>query len=248
MPGDAADRKDDDLLSQIDELKARMDRLMAGGTSTSNSALLTDAPRASAPVVEAKPAPAPPPPRKRVGDLLGSSGSDSLDGSPKRDAVAFPDEPGSAAEQNTTDRPDDRPSSNPPPSKPPSVGGSLIAVDENRDEPRPKVDSFDELGSAVEQELARDSSVPPASTRKGPDLASRFGSADEPVESAKPIEPTAPPAVADEADQDEYEDSDETYVAPKPAGRRGVGKIIAIWVVTAAASGGIALLHFAGII
>ena len=46
MPGDPASRNDDELLSQIDELKARMDRLMRGGTSTSNSALLTDAARA----------------------------------------------------------------------------------------------------------------------------------------------------------------------------------------------------------
>ena len=247
MSGDAEDRKDDDLLSQIDELKARMDRLMSGGTSTSNSALLTDAPRASAPVVEAKPAPAPPPPRKRVGDLLGNTGSDSPEGSAERDAVVFPDEAAPAAEKRTSERPDDRPGSNPPPSKPPSVGGSLIAVDENRDEPRPKVESFDELGSAVEQELARDTSVPPASARKGPDLASRFGPVDEPVEAPKQVEDT-PPVVAEEADTEDYEETDEVEVAHETKGRRGIGTVVASWVVTAAASGGLALLHFTGVI
>ena len=44
MPEDSARNNDDELLSQIDELKARMDRLMQGGTATSNSALLTDPP------------------------------------------------------------------------------------------------------------------------------------------------------------------------------------------------------------
>ena len=65
MPGDAASRDDDELLSQIDELKARMDRLMSGGSSTSKSALLTDEP-------EATPPPPPEPDRTRVRDLMDS--------------------------------------------------------------------------------------------------------------------------------------------------------------------------------
>ncbi len=247
MSGDADDRKDDDLLSQIDELKARMDRLMSGGTSTSNSALLTDAPRASARVVEAQPASQPPPPRTRVGDLLGNSGADSADGGPKREAVAFPEDSGSGTQRRPADRPDDRPPSTPPPSKPSSSDGSLIAVDDNRDEPRPKVESFDDLGSAVEQELARDTSVPPAAARKGPDLASRFGPVDEPVERPKPVEEASTAAVEDTEPED-VEVIDELDDEFEPAGRRRIGTVVAIWVVTAVASGGLAVLHFAGVI
>jgi len=248
MSGDAADRKDDDLLSQIDELKARMDRLMSGGTSTSNSALLTDAPRASAPVVEAKPTPTPPPPRKRVGDLLGDSGSDSLDELAKRDAVVFPDESSSAAEKRTPDRPDDRPTSNPPPNKPPSADGSLITVDESRDDPRPKVESFDDLGSAVEQELARDSSVPPVFTRKGPDLASRFGPSDEPAEQSQDAEDQEDAAPAAVVEPEDIEEIEYREVESAPKGNRRIGTVVVIWVFTAAASCGIAVLHFTGVI
>lgn len=247
MSGDSADRKDDELLSQIDELKARMDRLMSGGTSTSNSALLTDSPQGSAPVVEAKPSPAPPPPRKRVGDLLGNAESGSSDAAPKHDSVSFSGEAGSDSQGRSADRPDDRPTSNPPPNKPPSAGGSLIAVDENRSEPRPKVDSFDDLGSAVEQELARDATVPPPAARKGPDLANRFGPADEPAESPKPIDDPSPTVVADREPGD-YEQSSEPDLEYEPKRRRSVGTIVAIWIFTAAASSGIAVLHFTGVI
>ncbi len=247
MSGDAEDRKDEDLLSQIDELKARMDRLMAGGTSTSNSALLTDAPRSSAPVVEAKPTPQPPPPRTRVGDLLGNPAVDSGDGVPQRDGVSFSEDSGSGAEKRPADRPDDRPPSTPPPSKPPASDGSLISVDDNREEPRPKVESFDDLGSAVEQELARDTSVPPAAARKGPDLASRFGPVDEPVEPPRPVEEVSPAAI-EETEPEDVEVIDELDDDLEPAGRRKIGTVVAIWVVTAVASGGIAVLRFAGVI
>ena len=259
MSGDDADRKDEDLLNQIDELKARMDRLMAGGTSTSNSALLTDAPRPSSPVVEAKPPATPPPPRTRVGDLLGAAESDSRDGADRRKAVQFPDEEAVAEEGRPADRPEERrderreerPASSPPPGKPSGVDGSLIAVDDTRDEPRPTVASFDEMGSAVEQELARDTSVPPASARKGPDLASRFGPADEPVEApVRPEEVPSGPVDEDVEPQEveEIEDFEDFEIVAEEGGRRNVGAVVAIWIFTAVTSGGIAVLHFAGII
>ncbi len=258
MPGDAARSDDDDLLSQIDELKARMDRLMQGGTSTSNSALLTDPPKPTPPsVVESEPTPAPPPPRTRVRDLIGPKDEDEA-GSfpPQREIVSFPDEADSVEERRSVDRPaEERPSSPPPPSKPKhaAVDGSLISVDDAREEARPTVESFDELGSAIEEELARDASVPPVSSRKGPDLASRFGPVDDPVE--------AEPAVAEEVvedtedeDLDEYEEYDEfeeydeyedepVYEEPSK-----VGAVVAIWAFTAITSGAIATLHFTGII
>lgn len=251
MSGDAANNKDDELLSQIDELKARMDRLMAGGTSTSNSALLTDAPRASAPVVEAQPATEPPPPRTRVRDLIGPPGEETEPVAPPRDAVPFPDEAQAAGERRPADRPtEDRPSSPPPPNKPASVDGSLIAVDESRNEPRPRVQSFDELGSAVEQEIAKDQSVPPASSRKGPDLASRFGSVDDEVDAAKKVAPPPEPEdveVIEDADEvDEVEAVD--GVSQRTHGRSGVGAVVAIWLFTGVTSGTIAVLHFAGIL
>ena len=253
MPGDAARGNDDELLSQIDELKARMDRLMRGGTSTSNSALLTDPPKPTAsPVVEAQPAPAPPPPRTPVRDLIGSQETETVEEfANEREVVAFPDEVDTADEKRPADRPSEEgPSSPPPPSKPkPSaVGGSVISVDEGRSEPRPHVESFDDIGNAIEQELARDASVPPASSPKGPDLASRFGPVDEPEDPAELVEAVVP----DEADvAGEQEEDGEDYVEEEAevyTERSRIGAIVAIWVFTAVTSGAIATLHFTGII
>ncbi len=255
MPGDAARSDDDDLLSQIDELKARMDRLMQGGTSTSNSALLTDPPKATPPsVVESQPTPTPPPPRTRVRDLIGPKEEDEA-GSfpPQREIVSFPNDADSAEERRPVDRPaEERPASPPPPSKPkqPSVEGSLISVDEGREQGRPKVESFDDLGSAVEEELARDASVPPASARRGPDLASRFGPVDEPEDAATVVEEEVD-EVEDHEDEEVYEDYDEVDEyedEPVYEERSHVGAVVAIWAFTAVTSGAIATLHFAGII
>ena len=82
MSGDPTNRNDDELLSQIDELKARMDRLMSGGTSTSNSALLTDEvkPESGAPrpgLVDQAVDPAPT--RTRVRDLIGPAESEVVE-------------------------------------------------------------------------------------------------------------------------------------------------------------------------
>ncbi len=258
MTGDAADRNDDELLSQIDELKARMDRLMRGGTSTSNSALLTDAPRpASDPVVKSEPAAGPPPARTTVRDLIGPQDTESVEPlpSPSERGVSFPTEP-SAAEKPAVDRPP----SSPPPSrpKPAAVDGSLIAVDEAKNEPRPRVESFDDIETALEQELAKDVSVPPVTPRKGPDLASRFGPAEESVESDN-VAPEAPVVEEDEdavaiddepvAEDagDESEEQEEERVEHVET-RSPVGAIVAIWVFTAVTSGAIATLHFTGII
>ncbi len=253
MPGEAARNSDgEDLVSQIDELKARMDRLMQGGTSTSNSALLTDEPKQVAPpVVEAQPAPAPPPARTRVRDLIGPEDTKLGDDLPSPEqVVSFPDEADSADENRPADRPtEDRPSSPPPPNKPKpaAVGGSVISVDEGRAEGRPKVSSFDDLGSAIEQELARDESVPPPSSHKGPDLASRFGSVEEPAAveppAPAPVEPTVVAEPEEREEVEEYEDEVEPV-----AGRGHVGAVVAIWVFTAATAGAIATLHFTGII
>ncbi|MDJ0954845.1 MAG: hypothetical protein QNJ81_14300 [Acidimicrobiia bacterium] len=263
MPSDAARSDDDDLLSQIDELKARMDRLMQGGTSTSNSALLTDPPKATPPsVVESEPTPAPPPPRTRVRDLIGPKDEDE-GGSfpPQREIVSFPDEVDSAVERRPADRPaEERPSSPPPPSKPKqaAVDGSLISVDGAREEARPKVESFDELGSAIEEELARDASVPPASSRKGPDLASRFGPVESEVEAELPEADDAEDTEDDDHveheeydDHDEYEEFDEydEYEdEPVYDERSKIGAVVAIWAFTAITSGAIATLHFTGVI
>ncbi len=249
MPSDAAKNDDEDLLSQIDELKARMDRLMQGGTSTSNSALLTDPPKAASPaVVESEPTAAPPPPRTRVRDLIGPKDEEVVGSFPPApEIVSFPENADTPEERRPADRPPEGgPASPPPPSKPKpaSVDGSLISVDDPRSEARPKVESFDDLGSAVEEELARDASVPPASPRKGPDLASRFGPADEPGESD--------PEPADEVDEElevaEYEDEDHEDEPVVVAERSRVGAVVAIWAFTAVTSGALATLHFTGII
>ncbi len=180
MPGDPSGRNEEELLSQLDDLRARMDRLMKGGTSTSNSALLTDAPKEAVQTVKSQPAPELPPERTRVRDLIGSVDEEVVEAySGSADAVAFPAEP--APEQETSgSRPlEDRPAGKP---RSATVDGSLISVNGTmRREPRRQVRSFDDIGSALEEELARDASVPPAESKKGPDLASRFGTADEAV-------------------------------------------------------------------
>ncbi len=255
MPGDVAPGNDDELLSQIDELKARMDRLMKGGTSTSNSALLTDAPKQSAPhTVDPQPPSTPPPPRSKVRDLIGSEEKEVLEGFPvHHDPVAFPDEDVPFDEGRPADRPaEDRPSSPPPPGKPKAaaVEGSLIAVDDVRSEPRPRVSSFDDLGNAIEEELARDSSVPPVSAKQGPDLASRFGPVDEPAiaetASVPDVDPE-PKELSDELEEPEFVD-DEVEEVFTPAPRSHAGALVAIWVFTAVTSGTIATLHFTGVI
>jgi hypothetical protein len=250
MSGDAANSNDDELLSQIDELKARMDRLMRGGTSTSNSALLTDPPKsAGSPVDEAKPVPTPPPPRSRVRDLIGPDDSPSAPQTPEpRNAVPFPEER-AADESRPADKPaEDRPPSGPPSKPKPAVGGSLISVDHEREEPRPRVSSFDDLGTAIESELARDASVPPASERKGPDLASRFGAAGEDV--VEEVENEVIEEADDEVEVDPEPRQQQPVVLAEPRefGRRPVSALVAIWVFTAVTSGTLAALHFSGII
>lgn len=257
MPGDAGSN-DEELMSQIDELRARMDRLMKGGTSTSNSALLTDSPKQTQTVVP-EPTPEPAPERTRVRDLLGPSDKEILETYQKgEDAVDFPEEDHSEPAQSV-DRPnEDRPPS-PGPGKPrqTTVDGSLISVGDGKTQPRPRVSSFDDIGSAVEQELARDHSVPPAAVKKGPDLASRFGPADEPAAVDTPVtapveppqldepEPEAEPEVPAEDELEEDLDDDRELV---PAGRSRRGAIVAIWSFTGLVSATIAALHFTGVI
>ena len=255
MPGDVAPGNDDELLGQIDELKARMDRLMKGGTATSNSALLTDAPSQSAPhTVDPQPTATPPPPRTPVRDLIGSEEKEVFEGFPvHRDPVPFPEDESPVGEGRPADRPaEDRPMSPPPPGKPKptAVEGSLIAVDDVRSEPRRQVSSFDDLGSAIEEELARDSSVPPPSLKKGPDLASRFGSVEEAAESESVVVPEPQPEAEDDADEveDDLEVEEEVQELVSAAPRSHMGALVAIWVFTAVTSGTIATLHFTGII
>ena len=237
MAGDSAGRNEDELLDQIDELKARMDRLMSGGTSTSNSALLTEKTEPKAEPARNEPQP---PPRTRVRDLIGPQDSEvieSLGG--KKEVVSFPDS------GPTPERPDAKPpASRPEPQdRPEPRGGSVISVEEDSREARPRVSSFDDIGSAVQEELARESDVPPVEAKKGPDLASRFGPAeDDPVD--PPEDEPEPEAVVD--DVEEEEDEDEYYEDSDP--RSNMGKVAAIWAFTAITSGAIAALHFTGII
>lgn len=260
MPGDPASGNDDELLSQIDELKARMDRLMQGGTSTSNSALLTDEqrPKTSEAPKAAQPAPVDPPVppgRSRVGDLIKSEDSEIVEVYPGPEAVVpfptdqVPERP--AVSKPTPVAPKPKAPANPKP----AVDGSLISVDGASPQPRPQASTFDELGNAIQQELANDSSVPP---KKGPDLASRFGSADEapaaePSRAPKPDpeeiaeEPIAQEELVAEVEHEE-EPEEEVYEDAGPSRRSPVGLVAAIWVVTTLASGAIATLHFTGVI
>ncbi len=259
MPGDPASGNDDELISQIDELKARMDRLMQGGSSTSNSALLTDEQRPKTPEPPKTVQPAPvdppvPPGRSRVGDLIKSEDSEIVEVYSGPEAVVpFP------ADQI----PDHRAVSKPTPVAPkphapanpkPAVDGSLISVDGGLPQSRPQATTFDDLGDVMQQELAKDASVPP---KKGPDLASRFGSSEEPrvVEAApKPVpEKVAEEPVAEEEDlvEEELEYIEEleedVYDDPEPSRRSPTGLVAAIWVVTTLTSGAIATLHFTGV-
>jgi hypothetical protein len=240
MPGDPTSGNDEELLSQIDELKARMDRLMRGGTSTSNSALLTDA------VPPEKVGSAAPPAsqeRTRVRDLIGPADTETVEVYPgSREDVGFSDD--EAPEPRAAQPPA---ASVRPPSKP--VGGSVVDGAGDRRGPRASVASFDQLGSAVEEELARDVSVPAPEQRKGPDLASRFGPADEATTSWEGEESVAAddPAVQPADPEDEAADSADEVDYPAPV-RSGIGLLTAIWVLTALLSGAIAALHFTGVI
>lgn len=267
MSGDPASKNDDELLSQIDELKARMDRLMRGGSSTSNSALLTESDKAKAAESDrvSKDETAAPPVRTRVRDLIESEDTEVVEVYPRsKEVVPFP------ADMNPvspTPKPSTPPKAAPPKpesrppvrSSKPAVEGSLISLDESVSESRPQATTFDELGNAVQQELAKDSSVPPGA-KKGPDLASRFGSVGDGSDSERqPVsEPkTVEPVIADDADQDEaaevydYEPDDDAAAVPAYAAdtrRNPGGLVVAIWVFTALVSGAIATLHFTGAI
>ena len=246
MPEDAASKNEDELLHQIDELKARMDRLMNGGSSTSNSALLTDKPEA---------APSPPPPvasppetsRTRVRDLVETGDSEVIEVYPRpQEVVPFPDKlKGAAVEVSSDDSPADRPE---------PASGSVISVEDEPKEERPQVARFDDIGSAIQHELARDSSIPPVEAKKGPDLASRFGPVDEPAAPAAEVV-----ATETEEEPEPDDDPDETEVVGEELvadtedyadaeGRSASGKVAAIWAVTAIVSAAIATLHFTGII
>ena len=246
MSGDPK-KNEEELLSQIDELKARMDRLMSGGTSTSNSALLTDKPEAKA-SPEAPIAPPPGPNRTRVRDLIDDADTEVIEAYPgPKDVVSFPDDDG---------KDDEQPAAAPEPEqvdKARPVGGSVIPLEDGPKEMRPRVSSFDDLGNAIQHELAKEELEPPPDSKKGPGLASRFGppeeaSAESADEEEAPIEDE--PDAADESDEPEAEVEAEDEVVPRyDAGTRSnAGKVAAIWAITALASGAIAALHFAGII
>ena len=265
MSGDPANSNDDELLNQIDELKARMDRLMRGGSSTSNSALLTEKEKVrAADIPSADPAPEPNPPvaRTRVGDLIETEDTEVVEAYPgPKEVVPFPADanPLPPAPKKSVAPPaasPPKPESKPPArSKSNAVEGSLISLDGSQPEGRPQAASFDELGNAIQEELARDSSVPPVGAKKGPDLASRFGSRDERSESvvvSAPEKEQIEPEVAEEVELDEepevFEEEDELDVEyEEPARRSPVARVAAIWAFTAVASGAIATLHFAGI-
>lgn len=241
MSSDPNGGNNEDLLSQIDELKARMDRLMSGGSSTSNSALLTDNPEEAAPA-EAPIAPPPGPSRTRVRDLIGSGDTEVIESYPgSKEVVPFPQDEVHESQPAPEPEPVERTS---------PVGGSVVPMGEDQKETRPKVSSFDDLGSAIEQELAKDDSVPPPETKKGPDLASRFGPPDE----VKPA-PAAQETPVDESTDLNEDDGDEPEAVTEAIEsdaydrtRGNMGKVAAIWVITATASGAIAALHLAGII
>jgi hypothetical protein len=245
MASDPASGNEEELLSQIDELKARMDRLMSGGTSTSNSALLTDKPEAKAPA-EPPVAPPPGPNRTRVRDLIDDEDTEVIESYPgPKEVVPFP---------NDSRKADERPERRPEPErvdKTRPVGGSVIPMEDGPTGVRPRVSSFDDLGNVIQQELAKDELVPPPDAKKGPGLASRFGPPDEstppPVEEEAPGpgRPTDEEEALDEPEA-EVEAIDESNEDVEYQGN--VGKVAAIWAVTALASGAIAALHFAGII
>lgn len=250
MPSDAASSDENELLNQIDELKARMDRLMSGGSSTSNSALLTEKPEAKPPT----PPTPPEPDRTRVRDLVETDDTEVIEVYPgPKEVVPFPKkDKGSAGGSETV------PAAESDPVAPNPSSGSVISVEEEQREERPQVATFDDLGSAIQHELARDVSIPPAEARKGPDLASRFGPADAPAAEEKAVlaaeeqdlaepdeevEPIVEAEVADDEDDVDYDDYED-----ESGDRSAFGKVAAVWALTAVASGAIAVLHFVGII
>lgn len=268
------DRGDDELLSQIDELKARMDRLMRGGTSTSNSAVLTDQVRANQAETR-RPAPPPSPPvRTTVRDLAPPEDREVLETYPESGSpVAFPDDHTAKPEPDRTapatpDAAQAAPSHHEPDDAPPprSHVGSVVEVEEQPVPVRPKVVTFDDLGNVIKEELARDDTVPPEEPKRGPGLASRFGGEEE----YPPHDPAGPPVpddlddgdtpaatIADEDvdsadgsanELDELDDESPARLVAPHRGRSRVGTIAAIWIGTAVASGAIATLHFTGLI
>jgi len=258
MPGDPASSDDKELISQIDELKARMDRLMKGGTSTSNSALLTDEvkPQTSE-RADVSPAPVDfAAERTRVRDLLRPEDDEAIEAySASKGVIPFPDTPPPAAEP-AQQAPVHPAEPDPSPDRrvdPDSSRPIAINVGDDANEPRSPVASFGQLGDAIQQELARDASVPPLEGRKGPGLASRFG----PVEESKAAD--IPDTAETDADDpeivkesvDTVEDEPTARLEnpePKQVDRPNVGLVAAIWVGTAIASGAIAALHFTGLI
>ena len=247
MSSDPGSKNEEELLSQIDELKARMDRLMSGGTSTSNSALLTDKPEAKSPA-EAPVAPPPGPNRTRVRDLIDDNkDTEIIESYPgPKEVVPFPDDDTAEVQPAPTPEPEQVDNARP-------VGGSVIPMEEGPTESRPRVRSFDDLGDAIQQELERDELIPPPDAKRGPGLASRFGPPDESapldVDEESPVaeEPAADEEVEDESEveiEDEAVDESVEYVET----RGNTGKVAAIWAITALVSGAIAALHFAGII
>jgi hypothetical protein len=225
---------------------------MRGGTSTSNSALLTDA--AKAQQTEAAVAPAAPvaaPDRTRVRDLIAPEDVEVIEVYPgPKEVVPFPDAHDSVAVEHEAQDP--VPAADTEPAEP--VGGSVVNVPADKTEPRTPVGSFDQLGNAIQQELARDGSVPPVEAKKGPDLASRFGPVEEraakgPVsvpEVEEPNDSSTEEEVLEDADDEPTVEHDDTLY--EPAGRSNAGLIAAIWALTAIASGAVATLHFTGII
>ncbi|MCP4968084.1 MAG: hypothetical protein GY926_22970 [bacterium] len=256
MSGDPASANDDELLNQIDELKARMDRLMRGGSSTSNSALLTEEEKLKAAGNRSpEPGPeSPPTARTRVRDLIETEDTEVVEGYPgPKEVVPFP------ADANPLP-PEPKKSVAPPAASPPkpdlhppAKDGSLISLDGSAPEGRPQAASFDELGNVIQQELARDDSVPPVGSKKGPDLASRFGSRDEstkaiPVPEKELVESEVIEELPTEEEVEVFEDvAEEEIDVAEPAGRSPIAKVVAIWAFTAIASGAIATLHFTGI-
>lgn len=249
MSGDSASKNEEELVSQIDELKARMDRLMSGGSSTSNSALLTEKPEAT-PAPPPPVAPPPAPERTRVRDLVETGDTEVIEVYPgPKEVVPFPSKDGSAAAEAETPVDDE------PVARSEHTPGSVISVEEEEKEERPQVASFDDLGSAIQHELARDESIPPAEAKKGPDLASRFGPVDGPsapaAEGEEPAEDdeTESPEVAEEPEATIDDEEPEVEVRPLARDNRSAfGKVAAIWALTAVASGAIAALHFMGVI
>jgi len=251
MPGDESGKNEEELLSQIDDLRERMDRLMKGGTSTSNSALLTDSHRQTVRTVKPEPAPE----RRPVRDLIGPADREVVESyTGAQDAVAFPesdatDSDGGEAATETVRPHADRPPSAATPLKPDvsGVDGSLISVPPGgRNEGRRPVSSFDDIGSAVEEELARDASVPPAEPKKGPGLASRFGAVDEPVRVAAESAPDVGERHRHDVDGEFAEARGDGSVPAEP--RNLGGAVVAIWAFTGVTGGTIAVLHLAGVI